>query len=44
MYNIDVSLIKMITDHYWIKRDNIVQKSILEGESFLINSNVLISL
>jgi hypothetical protein len=29
MYNIDTSLIKMITDHYWIKRDSIVEKRTL---------------
>jgi len=34
MYNIDVSLIKMITDHYWIKRDNIVQKIDFSGRVF----------
>lgn len=34
MYNIDVSLIKMITDHYWIKRDNIVQKIDFGGRVF----------
>ena len=34
MYNIDVSLIKMITDHYWIKRDNIVQKIDFNGRVF----------
>ncbi len=26
MYNVDIALIKMITDHYYIKRDKIVQK------------------
>ena len=34
MYNIDVSLIKMLTDHYWIKRDNIVQKIDFGGRVF----------
>ena len=34
MYNIDVSLIKMVTDHYWIKRDNIVQKTDFGGRVF----------
>jgi hypothetical protein len=34
MYTIDVSLIKMITDHYWIKRDNIVQKIDFGGRVF----------
>ena len=34
MYNIDVSLIKMLTDHYWIKRDSIVQKVDFNGRVF----------
>ena len=34
MYNIDVSLIKMVTDHYWIKRDTIVQKIDFGGKVF----------
>ena len=34
MYTIDVSLIKMITDHYWIKRDAIVQKIDFGGKVF----------
>ncbi len=34
MYNIDVSLIKMLTDHYWIKRDNIVQKIDFSGRVY----------
>lgn len=34
MYNIDTSLIKMITDHYWIKRDNIVEKRTHNGRMF----------
>ena len=34
MYTIDVSLIKMITDHYWIKRDAIVQKIDFNGKIF----------
>ena len=34
MYNIDVSLIKMVSDHYWIKRDNIVQKVDFNGRVF----------
>jgi hypothetical protein len=34
MYNIDVSLIKMLTDHYWIKRDAIVQKVDFNGRVF----------
>ena len=34
MYNIDVSLIKMLTDHYWIKRDAIVQKIDFNGRVF----------
>ena len=34
MYTMDVSLIKMITDHYWIKRDAIVQKIDFGGRVF----------
>jgi len=34
MYNIDTSLIKMITDHYWIKRDTIVEKRTHNGRMF----------
>ncbi|MDD3343163.1 MAG: DUF1882 domain-containing protein [Sulfurospirillaceae bacterium] len=34
MYNIDVSLIKMITDHYWIKRDSVVQKIDFNGRVY----------
>lgn len=34
MYNIDVSLIKMVTDHYWIKRDSVVQKLDVGGRVF----------
>ena len=34
MYNIDTSLIKMITDHYWIKRDKIVEKRTHNGRMF----------
>ena len=34
MYNIDVSSIKMLTDHYWIKRDSIVQKVDFNGRVF----------
>lgn len=34
MYTIDVSLIKMLTDHYWIKRDAIVQKIDFNGKVF----------
>jgi len=34
MYNIDVSLIKMISDHYWIQRDTIVQKLDFNGRVF----------
>ena len=34
MYNIDVSLIKMVSDHYWIKRDTIVQKVDFNGRVF----------
>ncbi len=30
----DTSLIKMITDHYWIKRDNIVDKLELKGRTY----------
>ncbi len=34
MYSVDISLIKMITSHYWIKRDNIVTKHIYKGRTF----------
>lgn len=34
MYNIDTSLIKMATDHYWIKRDKIVEKRTHGGRMF----------
>lgn len=34
MYNIDVSLIKMLTDHYWQKSDSIVQKIDFNGKVF----------
>lgn len=34
MYNIDTSLIKMLTDHYWIKRDSIVEKRNHNGRLF----------
>lgn len=34
MYTIDTSLIKMITDHYWIKRDHIVKKRSHNGRLF----------
>ena len=34
MYNVDVSLIKIITSHYWIKRDKIVQKINYKGRLF----------
>ncbi len=34
MYTIDVSLIKMLTDHYSIKRDNIVQKIDFNGRVY----------
>lgn len=34
MQQIDTALIKMITDHYWIKRDTIVNKIELKGRTF----------
>ena len=34
MYNVDVSLIKIINNHYWIKRDKIVNKINYKGRLF----------
>ncbi len=34
MYNVDVSLIKMVNSHYWIKRDKIVNKVTHKGRLF----------
>lgn len=34
MYNIDTTLIKIDTSHYWIKRDKIVQKISYNGRTF----------
>jgi len=34
MYNVDVSLIKMVNNHYWIKRDKIVNKITHKGRMF----------
>jgi len=34
MYNIDVSLIKMVNTHYWIKRDKIINKVNHKGRMF----------
>ncbi len=34
MYNVDLSLIKMISSHYWIKRDKIVNKINYRGRLF----------
>lgn len=34
MNAIDTALIKMITDHYWIKRDTVVEKRIHNGRTF----------
>ncbi len=34
MYSVDISLIKMVTDHYWIKRDHIVNKISFKGRTF----------
>ncbi len=34
MYNVDVSLIKMVNNHYWIKRDKIVNKINHKGRMF----------
>ncbi len=30
----DLNLIKMVTDHYWIKRDEVVDKIIFKGRTF----------
>ncbi len=30
----DLNLIKMVTDHYWIKRDAVVEKIIFKGRTF----------
>ncbi len=34
MYTTDISLIKMLTNYYWIKRDKIVQKIEFKGKLF----------
>jgi hypothetical protein len=34
MYNVDVSLIKIVTDHYYIKQDKIVNKINYKGKMF----------
>ncbi len=34
MYNVDISLIKMIKDHYYVKRDKIVKKINYKGRLF----------
>lgn len=34
MYNVDISLIKMVTDHYWIKQDKIINKINYKGKMF----------
>lgn len=34
MNKADITLIKMITDHYWIKRDHIVEKRVHNGRTF----------
>lgn len=34
MQQIDTALIKMVTDHYWIKREHIVSKIELRGRTF----------
>ncbi len=34
MYNVDISLIKMITDHYWLKHDKIINKTQYKGKMF----------
>lgn len=34
MNKTDMALIKMLTDHYWIKRDTIVEKRIHNGRTF----------
>ncbi len=34
MYNVDTSLIKIVSDHYWIKRDKIVNKISHKGKMF----------
>ena len=34
MLPIDTSLIKMLTDHYWVKHDKVVIKTIYKGKTF----------
>jgi hypothetical protein len=34
MYSVDISLIKMVTDHYWIKQDKIVNKITYKGKMY----------
>ena len=34
MLPIDTSLIKMLTDHYWVKHDKVVNKTIYKGKTF----------
>ncbi|MGM0622495.1 MAG: DUF1882 domain-containing protein [Campylobacterota bacterium] len=34
MYNVDVSLIKMISDHYWVQRPRVVEKITHNGRTF----------
>jgi hypothetical protein len=34
VYNVDVTLIKMLTDHYWVREDSIVDKIQFRGRTF----------
>jgi len=34
VYSVDISLIKMLTSHYWIKRDKIINKINYKGKMF----------
>ena len=38
MTEMDLKLIKILTDHYWVKRDRMVNKLEHSGKTFLINS------
>ena len=34
MTAMDLKLIKMLTDHYWIKKDEVVDKLLFKGRTF----------
>lgn len=34
MYSVDTKLIKMITDHYWIQKDSVIDKISFKGRTF----------